>query len=561
MSGCGQDLLRIDLTTQRCYREPLDARLLQQHLCGRSLGVALLQEYAGLAAMAVEMPLVICPGPLCGTGLPMSSRCVLTTRSPHSGTLYSCSSGGAFAAQLHAAGVAALLIQGCSSSPCLLEITPVEQRLKPATSLWGLDTATAMQQLGAAGAVAVIGPAGEQQVAYASLETSDGEPFARGGCGAMLGSKGLKAIVVQGDCQQQIADPACFEKALEDLLRLFRASPFLLGPLGIHAHGTSALVDLLLQRGMLPGSNFRNFTGKTEHWNAQALHQNITSRAGGCYDCSVACKRLLASGEALPDYDLLAAFGGLCGIDDLDAIIRLAVRCRNLGLDPVSLSGTLAAWSEGTEQPLTAAVAMCLVDEIATRTGQGHLLAHGARAVAVALGKPELAMVVKGMELAPYDPRAATGLALAMAVAPHAGSHLNAWPLASEILRKPVPTDRFSFDGKARVIAMFEDMGAALDSLGICRFAAAAVELEELAALLAGVSGRSCCAADLQQLGRRTVLQERAFNRACGVSAADDNLPQRFFSEPANGLAPLDQERFIEELAAYHRIRAAQETA
>jgi len=560
VNGCRHDLLRVDLTSQCCYREPLAVEL-QQHLGGRSLGVALLREYAGLAAMAAEMPLVICPGPLCGTGLPMSTRCVLTGRSPLSGTLYSCASGGAFAAKLHAAGLAALLIQGRSNSPCLLEITPEKQCLKPAVSLWGLETAAVMRQWGVAGAVAVIGPAGERQVGYASLETSAGEPFGRGGFGAVLGYKGLKAIVVQGDCQQQIADPVRFDKALEDLLRLFRASPFLLGPLGIHAHGTSALVDLLQQRGMLPGPNFRDFSGKATDWNARALQQSTTSRAGGCFDCSVACKRLLATGTIQPGYDELAAFGGLCGINSLAAICQLVDRCHALGLDPVSSAGTLATWSECTGQPLTVALLTQLLEDIAAGTGPGQLPANGALAVATALGKPELAMVVKGMELPPYDPRAATGLALALAVAPHAGSHLDAWPLASEILRKPVPTDRFSFDGKARVISMFEDMGAALDSLGICRFAAAAVELEELAALMSGVSGQSCCAADLQQIGRRTVLQERAFNRTCGFSIADDNLPQRFFSEPANGLAPLDQERFSEELAAYHRIRAVQECA
>lgn len=561
MNGCRHDLLRVDLTSQRCYREPLAAELLQQQLGGRSLGVALLQEYAGLAATAAEMPLVICPGLLCDTGLPMSTRCVLTGRSPLSGTLYSCSSGGAFAAQLHAAGIAALVIQGRSTSPCLLAIKGVEQTLKPAPSLWGLETVTVTQQLGHLGAVAAIGPAGEQQVGYASLETSAGESFNRGGLGAVLGYKGLKAIVVQGDCQQQIVDQVRFDKALEDLLRLFRASPFLLGPLGIHAHGTSALVDLLHQRGMVPGPNFKDFVGKATNWNARALQQFAVSHSGGCSDCFVACKRVCAADTILPDYDELAAFGGLCGINDLAAICQLVDQCHALGVDPVSCAGTLATWSECVGQPLTAGLLIPLLKEIADTTGQGQLLANGALAVATALDKPELAMVVKGMELSPYDPRASTGLALGLAVATHAGSHLNAWPLASEILRKPVPTDRFSFDGKARVIAMFEDMGAALDSLGICRFAAAAIELEELAALVSGVFGRACCAAELQQIGRRTVLRERAFNRACGFSAADDNLPQRFFSEPANGLAPLDQERFGEELAAYHRIRAAQEAA
>ena len=167
-------------------------------------------------------------------------------------------------------------------------------------------------------------------------------------------------------------------------------------------------------------------------------------------------------------------------------------------------------------------------------------------------------MTVKGLELPPYDPRASTGLALAYATSPHGGSHLPAWPIASEILRKPVPTDRFSFDGKARVIAMFEDANAAVDCLSLCRFASAAVELEELAALLSAITGQGYSPADLIKTGRRTVQQERLFNQQCGFTAADDSLPQRFFTESANGLAPLDQQRFEQELAAYHRIRSAQ---
>jgi aldehyde:ferredoxin oxidoreductase len=196
--------------------------------------------------------------------------------------------------------------------------------------------------------------------------------------------------------------------------------------------------------------------------------------------------------------------------------------------------------------------------EVAQRTGQGALVALGAASLADDLGQPEQAMTVKGMELPPYDPRASTGLALACAVAPHGASYLTAWPIASEILRKPVPTDRFSFDGKARVIAMAEDANAAADSLVLCRFACAAVELEEMAALLSAVTGEEYSPADLLAAGRRTVAQERAFNGSCGFSVIDDTLPERFFVEQANGLQPINHHRFEQEVAAYHRIREQQ---
>ena len=508
-------LLRVDLTTGSCVREPVDPQLLQQHLGGRGLGTALLQEYAGLDPFSPEMPLVLTIGPLCGTPLPMSSRCVLTGRSPLTNTIFSSSSGGPLGPCLLGAGLVAVLLQGKASSPCLLEINHDGERLLPANQLWGQGCQATLAGLD--GVAAVIGPAGEQQVRYASVETASGEPFSRGGLGAVMGSKLLKGIVLKtGPATVAIADQSGFDKALEDLMRLFRASPFLLGPLGIREHGTVALVDLLKQRGMLPGRNFYSFEADETCWNAYALQQQYHPEPGGCHDCLVACKRIASDGTVLPDYDQLAAFGGLCGMTDLKQIVQLCSWCHDQGIDPISYASEKA-------------------------TAQG-----------------KTTMTVKGLELSPYDPRASTGLALAYATSPHGGSHLPAWPIASEILRKPVPTDRFSFDGKARVIAMFEDANAAVDCLSLCRFASAAVELEELAALLAAVTGQSYCAADLLRIGRRTIQQERLFNQQCGFTTADDSLPQRFFTESANGLAPLDQQRFEQELAAYHRIRAAQ---
>lgn len=510
-------LLRVDLTTGSCVREPIDPQLLQDCLGGRGLGTALLQEYAGLDPFSPEMPLVLTIGPLCGTPVPMSSRCVLTGCSPLTNTIFSSTSGGPLGPCLLGAGLVAVLLQGRAEFPCLLEINHDGERLVPAGQLWGLGSGATLQQLGCVSAAAVIGPAGEQQVRYASVETAAGEPFSRGGFGAAMGSKRLKGIVLKCDpATTSIVDQAGFDKALEDLMRLFRASPFLLGPLGIQAHGTSALVDLLHQRGMLPGRHFASFSGDETRWNACALRQKFHPQPGGCYDCTVACKRIASDGTVLPDYDQLAVFGGLCGIDSLEQIVELCEQCHDQGVDPISYAAEMAA------------------------------------------GSRETSLTVKGLELPPYDPRASTGLALAYATSPHGASHLPAWPIASEILRKPVPTDRFSFDGKARVIAMFEDANAAVDCLSLCRFASAAVELEELAALLSAVVGQSYTTADLLRIGRRTVTQERLFNQQRGFSAADDSLPQQFFTESANGLPPLDQQRFEQELAAYHRIRAAQ---
>jgi aldehyde:ferredoxin oxidoreductase len=310
---------------------------------------------------------------------------------------------------------------------------------------------------------------------------------------------------------------------------------------------------------MVPGKNFSGFSGTGVQWNASALRNRYATQKGGCYNCAVACKRLLPDGTALPDYEGLAAFGGLCGLEDPDKIIAACRSCSDLGLDPVSTGAVLAVWAEITGQELSHLSLVQLLKEISLRTaGHGELLSLGAVRLAEKLGQSKTAMTVKGLELPPYDPRASCGLALGYATSPHGASHLTAWPLASEILRKPLPTDRFSFEGKARIITMFEDANAAVDSLVLCRFACVAAELEEMAAVLSAVTGGGYRSADLLMCGRKTVAQERAFNQACGFSDVDDALPERFFAESANGLPPLDQQRFTQELGSYHRIRAAQ---
>lgn len=547
---------RVDLASGRCWTEPLPDELQSSWLGGRGLGVALLKEYAGLDPFADQLPLIIAAGPLCGSDTPMSSRCVLTGRSPLTGTIFSSSSGGPFAWQLRQSGLDALVITGCSTTPVLLRVAPDRIELQAADDLRGLPTDVVFTRLSGAGAVAAIGPAGENGVLYASLETATGEPFGRGGLGAVLGRRRLKAITIKGDdTRGAVADQTAFAAARQDMQRLLLASPFLYGPFGIHQHGSMALVDLLAQRGMLPSTNFTAALSG-QGLNAAALRQAYHPGAYGCYDCPVACKRMAEDGRALPDHDGLLALAGCCQLPQLDALVAAGRLCAQLGLDPISAAGSLAAWSELTATPITCGQMPALLCKIARLEAEGDLLAQGAARLACALGHPEAAMTVKGLELPPYDPRAATGLALAYAVAPHGGTHLDAWPLASEVLRKPVPTDPACFDGKARIIALAEAANAAMDSLVLCRFAACAVELEEACALLAAVTGERYTAGDLLAIGERIVSAEQSFNRANGFTAADDRLPERFFSQAPGVAKPLDRDRFDQELQCYQRIRS-----
>jgi aldehyde:ferredoxin oxidoreductase len=551
-------ILKVDLSSGASDFCASDPGFTADWLGGRGFGTALLADFAGGTAFLPEMPLIFATGALTGSGLPMSGLCTVTGCSPMTGGIITLSSGGQFSTQLGAAGIDALVIAGRSVLPVILEISPAEVKIRPADRLWGLSCHDVFDCLDSKGGVAAIGPAGESGVRYATIETRHGESFDRGGLGAVLGNKGVKAIhVTGGQSVCPVADQSGFEKARQDMMRLLRASPFLYGPFGIREKGSSAVVDLLFSRGMLPGRNFQKTldAGVAMMFNSASVNNRFIPLGYGCADCQVACKRKDQEGLSLPDYDPLAAFGAILGTGSLDAAVDAVRSCQKLGLDPVSTAGTLACWSELSGEQISDDQLPVLLSAIAARTGVGELLSMGACEVALVLGDSSVAMAVKGLELPPYDPRASCGLALAYAVSPHGGTHLPAWPIASEVLRKPVPTDPASFDGKARIVAMAEEANAAMDCMVFCRYASAAIELEEAAALYTAASGESCTSGDLKGVGRKILQAERAFNSCNGISPSADGLPDRFFKESAGCLPALDRQAFSIELERYHNIR------
>ena len=244
----------------------------------------------------------------------------------------------------------------------------------------------------------------------------------------------------------------------------------------------------------------------------------------------------------------------------LHTIITANDLCNELGMDTITAAATLSAWGEIRGAFPTAAEIPGLLGDIALRRGDGELLSLGSRRLAEKLERPELSMSVKSLELPAYDPRGAYGMALAYCTSNRGGCHLRAYPISHEILRKPVPTDRFSFSGKARIISIAEDTNAAVDSLVACKFAFFGASLEEYAELLTAVTGVEYSPQRLKEIGRRIVMTERYYNCGNGFSRADDILPERFFAEQGSSgdgidILPLDRARFEEELDKYYRIR------
>ncbi|OYV72743.1 MAG: hypothetical protein B7Z74_05060, partial [Deltaproteobacteria bacterium 21-66-5] len=372
-------------------------------------------------------------------------------------------------------------------------------------------------------------------VTFSNVMMGEGNAVGRGGLGAVLGKKNLKAIAVDGDRPVPVADRERFDRARADVLRLFRASPVIFGELGISEYGTPALVDLMRQRRMAPTENFRRtvFDGSSAY-SGPAIRAAYGAKKEGCFGCPIRCKKRASDGRPLPEYETVSHFGALNAISDLHAIVRGNDACNDLGMDTISAAATLSAWGEARGRFPSPEEVGPLLDDIAHRRGEGDLLAEGSRRVAEALGKPELSMSVKSLELPAYDPRGAYGMALAYVTSNRGGCHLRAYPISHEILRKPVASDRFSFSGKARMIKIAEDVNAAIDSLVACKFAFFGASIEEYAELLAGVTGEDHTPQSLKETGERVYLTERFYNSRNGFTRAEDDLPSRFFTEPGS---------------------------
>jgi aldehyde:ferredoxin oxidoreductase len=560
-NGWRGSLLHVDLTAGTARAETIPRDLLIHYLGGRGLGVRLLRKAYGLDPYHPDMPLIFAVGPLCGTPAPTAARLAVVSRSPLTGTVYDCSAGGRFAHRLKSAGFDVLRIVGRSPRPVAIAVTPAGAKILPADSLWGKTVGETKRALSGKGSVAAIGPAGENGVLFACIMMGEGNAVGRGGLGAVMGAKNLKAVVVDGDLPVGLADRTRFDRARQDVMRLFRASPVIFGELGISEYGTPALVDLMRQRRMAPTENFRKtvFDG-SGNYSGPAIRKAYGGKKDGCHGCPIQCKKSAPDGTHLPEYETVSHFGALNGIDDLRSIIRSNTACNELGLDTITAAATLSAWGEGRGRFPNTEEVPALLEDIARRRGEGELLALGSRRVAETMGNPGLSMSVKSLELPAYDPRGAYGMALAYCTSNRGGCHLRAYPISHEILRKPVATDRFSFSGKARIIKIAEDANAAVDSLVACKFSFFGATLEEYAELLSATTGEGYTPQSLKEIGERIYLTERFYNCANGFDVKDDRLPERFYREPGSSgegidVPPIDEKRFEEEIGKYYRIR------
>ncbi|MDH4230423.1 MAG: aldehyde ferredoxin oxidoreductase family protein [Nitrospirota bacterium] len=562
MYGYTSKTLRVDLRLKKTEIISTPTGLNKKFMGGRGFGVALLGKRILNEFDSPDMPLIFSSGPLVGTAAPTSGRSSVISRSPLTGTVMDCSVGGKFGTALKKAGFDCIEIVGIADSGVTLTIENGRATVEDAERLTGKNVEEVRKLIGGKGSDAVIGIAGEKGVKFASI-VFDGHYLAgRGGLGAVMGAKRIKAIKVKGDGAVPVYDREELQKAREEIMRLLRASQAVFGELGLSEFGTSAFVDLIHSRRMEPTDNFRaTFYDFASSYSGYRLKNRYKTKKTGCAGCPVLCKKVGERGEIIPEYETVSHFGALNGNNDVESIIEANRLCNDFGMDTISTASTLSCYAELEGAVPGPDEMLALIKKIAMREkGPGEALAEGSYRYAQLQGRQQLSMSVKGLELPAYDPRGAYGMALAYATSNRGGCHLRAYPISHEILRKPVATDRFSFEGKARIIKIAEDMNAVVDSITACKFVFFAASLEEYAKAVSAVTGMDHDAQSLLKTGERIYVLERHLNSLNGFDINDDDLPERFFAEEGSSspniqVKPLDREEFLAARNNYYRAR------
>lgn len=534
----------INLSKLTWYIEEVNIR---KFLGGRGLGSWLFYKLGGyqVEPFSPDNPLIIASGPLGGTRIPMATRAYAVFRSPLTGIFGGSNVGGTLGAVMRYAGVDAVVFTGRAEKPIYVVIHNGQVEFKDASHLWGRDAINTEIELkkewGRSAAVLTIGPAGENLVRYASINHEYWRQFGRTGGGAVMGFKRLKAVVFVADRRDvEVARP----EALDRWIREFMPQ-FLQKTAALREGGTLRLIDLGNQMGFFPAYYWTRLS--LDEWEALSWSKKIKHeyflRPETCLYCPAACHRPVKSTkfDIIVDleYETVFALGGLAAIRDVDWVIKLNDLADRLGLDTISLGNVLAfaivlskmgkipirlEWGDGESLAK-------LVEDIAYRRGVGSLLAEGVRLVAEKLGVSELAVHVKGLEPAGYDPRVLKGMALGYAIGYRGADHLATMAYALDIPGKFGGADYLGPE-KVEAIIHMENVSALMDSLILCKFGRDAYDAypggrfyNTVAQLLTWVTGEEWKEEEVREVAERIVLINRVLNVKMGVDIRHDSLP------------------------------------
>ena len=593
------NVLRVNLTEGTTSNEPLNMEWARLYLGQRGLATKYLAEEIDpkCDALGSGNKLIMTTGPLTGTMASTGGRYSVVTKSPLTGAIACSNSGGFIGAELKAAGYDMIIFEGKSPRPVYLYVENDKVEIVSADEIWGQSVWAADEWLHKKYQdpllrIAAVGRAAEKGCLYAAVVNDLHRAAGRSGVGTVMASKNLKAVAVRGTKGVgNIKDPGAFMQAVNAGKQVL-AENAVTGQ-GLPTYGTQVLMNVINEVGAMPTRNMREvqFEGASKI-SAEAMHEpresdgkpNLVTNAG-CFGCTIACGRISTidrghfSIENKPqywgasgglEYEAAWALGSDTGVDDIDALTYANFICNEDGIDPISFGATVAAAMElydlgaitkeqtgGVELKFGSAEALAWATEVTCKgEGFGLDLGLGSKRLCEKYGHPELSMTVKGQEFPAYDPRGIQGMGLTYATSNRGACHLRSYTVSSEVMGVPEKTDPLATEGKPELVKAFQDATSIVDSSGLCVFTTFAWTLEDIAPQVAAACGDEWTAESMLEAGERIWNMEREFNLAAGLTAADDTLPKRLLTEPAQtGPAKGNVNRLHEMLPKYYEVR------
>jgi len=551
MDGFYGRILKIDLTEQQFDIEPVTDSVFAGLLGGKGLASRLLFDLnpAGVDPLAPENRLIFATGPVTASNIWGSSRYGVFTKSPQTGCYAESYSGGKVPEAMDATGFDAIVLAGRCATPTVLSVFPDRIEFHDAGDLWGMETyaaeAAVVERFASSeagykrsGAV-VIGPAAENGVRFSVIKNDKWRSAGRTGVGTVMGAKRVKAALFQGDRKRPLHNAAAVRSLAKELASESKENP---GIKAYKAMGTSQMVKVMNAANAFPTGYWEK--GTCDHWEkigADALHGRCDVKPNACAKCLMACGRMTTIREGRhaglkiegPEYETIYAFGGLCMVKSIEEIAWLNDICDRLGMDTIT-AGNLAAFAMEAARlgkidhaivPGDADAIARLLNMIAKKEGVGAVLSEGIRHAAATWDLEDMAVHVKGMEPAGYDPRTLKGMGLAYATSDRGACHLRTTFYKPELAGM---IDRDQIEGKAEMLIDFEDRLTIFDTLILCRFYRDLYPWESLVEMVHAVTGLDVDKNSLTAMAGTVSTMVRRFNLREGLTEQDDKLPPKF---------------------------------
>jgi aldehyde:ferredoxin oxidoreductase len=573
VKGIQNRYLHVDLKSGKYTSGSPEEYLFTEFLGGKGSGLKLMVEKGLITHDPFDEinPLVFVTGPFTGTPVQTSARSALVTKSPLIGTFLDSHAGGHFGPMIKRAGYDYIMITGKSERPVYLHITPETVRFEDATSLWGkgiFEVEKALKSRYPKSRIASIGPAGENLVRFACIGTELYRQFGRGGAGAVMGSKRLKAVVLEGDRKTDFYDRDKFMELNTRLTRDIMQHPNRAKRYNL---GTNMWIRMGQEQGhFLPTRNFQDvhFDGY-ENITSEAMKDRLKWKSVGCFNCGIQCSKMAKWKNFEvegPEYETTAYLGSGCGINDAEAVAFANYLCDDLGLDTISAGVVISFVMEAFEKGIlsqadcdgltpkfgNADAQVSLIKKIASREGVGDLLAEGSRIASRKIGKDSdyFAIQIAGMEVSGVNIKGCSSMGLTLATADF-GSHTRFWSASAEM------SGSLSFENTPEFVMNGQDEVNARNSLIICDFVP--FGFDRLAPVYESLTGIQMDESRLMKIGEKISNLNRMVNIKNGRSRKDDTLPPRFFREKhLSGIFKgryLSEEIFSQWLDMYYRQR------